>query len=281
MNEHSKLNNQAIGIFDSGLGGLTVASAIAAALPRESLIYLGDTARVPYGTRSGATVVRYARRNIAFLEDCKVKAVVIACNTVSAQGITKLGPLDMPVIGVVRPGAESAFAASRGGPIAVLGTRATIESRAYPTALSALGYHGEVRSVACPLFVPLAEEGWHESPVTKEVARTYLKPLVNSGVDTVILGCTHYPLLRTVITEVVEEICGTGVAIVDSAQAAAQAISSVLQEANLFASSGQLTQRFFVTDAPSRVSAVASRFWNETEQGKPAFEHVDITFTAT
>ena len=181
---------------------------------------------------------------------------------------------------LVHPGAQTALSATRGGPIAVLGTRATIESSAYPRALMGLGYSGDVIPIACPLFVPLAEEGWHEHAVTREVARTYLKPLAGTGVDTVILGCTHYPLLRSAISEVVEEICGPGIVIVDSAQAAAEAIGQVLSGRGLCRSGQAPDHQFFVTDAPSRVAAAGARFWGEMGRDQPVFEHVDITFNA-
>ncbi len=274
MQHRSASSEAPIGIFDSGLGGLTVAAAIAAALPDEHLFYLGDTARVPYGTRSPATVVRYARKNVAFLASHGVKAVVVACNTVSAHalgGLTDGGTL--PTLGVIRPGARAALAASRGGPIAVLGTPGTVRSDAYLNAIHEVAPRRTVYQIACPLFVPLVEEGWERHPVTLQVAREYLAPLAGSGVDTLILGCTHYPLLRGVLEEVAAEIVGEHVAIVDSATAVAAEVLELLDRAGLRRAAGPARHRFFVTDAPERVGEVGSRFW-----GGPALslEHVDL-----
>lgn len=266
----------AIGIFDSGLGGLTVAAAIAAALPGEDLVYLGDTARVPYGTRSPATVVRYARNNVAFLRERGVKLVVVACNTVSAHALGGLADGgDTPLIGVIRPGARAALAASRGGPIAVLGTPATVRSRAYEHAVHEIDPDREVRAVACPLFVPLVEEGWTDHPVTTAVAREYLAPLAGTGVDTIILGCTHYPLLRATLEAVVAEQLGPGVAIVDSATAVAAEVARFLDAAGVRSAATRGERRFFVTDAPDRVEEVAARFW----PAATGIEHVDVRVT--
>jgi glutamate racemase len=266
-----------IGVFDSGLGGLTVASAIAQALPGESMIYLGDTARVPYGTRSPATVVRYARNNAKFLAESGIKLLVVACNTVSAQGLGGLADgSDLPVVGVIRPGAQAAIQASAGGPIAVLGTPATVRSEAYLHAIHELDPHRTVHAVACPLFVPLVEEGWLDHPVTTLVAREYLAPLAGTGVDTIILGCTHYPLLRGIIAAVATEVLGREIAIVDSATAVAAQVALRLSTWERTAPPGMPVQhRFCVTDAPDRVGAVAARFWGAGSL--PPFEHVDIT----
>ncbi|MEZ4473396.1 MAG: glutamate racemase [bacterium] len=266
-----------IGVFDSGLGGLTVAGAIARTLPAEGMIYLGDTARVPYGTRSPATVVRYARNNAAFLADAGVKLLVVACNTVSAQGLGGLADgSGIPVVGVIRPGARAAVDASAGGPIAVLGTQVTVRSGAYEQAIHELDPGRPVHALACPLFVPLVEEGWTDHPVTRMVAREYLAGLAGTNVDTLILGCTHYPLIRGVIEEVAFEVLGRPIAIVDSATAVARQVAALLTEwgrATTATAGGE--RRFFVTDAPERVGAVAARFWGEGDL--PAFEHVDVT----
>jgi glutamate racemase len=263
-----------IGVFDSGLGGLTVAAAIAAALPHEELLYLGDTARVPYGTRSPATVVRYARNNVAFLRSRRVKLVVVACNTVSAHALG--GLLDgatTPTLGVIRPGARAAVAASK-GVIAVLGTPSTIDSQAYVHAIHELDPRRTVLGVACPLFVPLVEEGWLAHSVTRQVAEEYLAPLAGAGVDTLILGCTHYPLIRPIIAEVAKRLLGE-VTLVDSAAAAAQDVATLLSRAGLsHPPEGQGAHHFFVTDAPERVGEVAGRFW---PGAPPTLEHVDIT----
>jgi len=265
-----------IGVFDSGLGGLTVAAAIRAALPREAIVYLGDTARVPYGTRSPATIVRYARNNVAFLKRQDVKLVVIACNTVSAHALGGLADGgDVPVLGVIRPGARVAVEASRGGAIAVLGTPVTVRSGAYEQAIHELDPDREVVQIACPLFVPLVEEGWTAHEVTRLVAQEYLGPLAGTRVDTIILGCTHYPLLREVITETAQRLLGRSVEVVDSATAVARDVAAFLRRARLEAPEDDdpPPQRFCVTDAPDRVGDVARRFWGE-QLG--AFEHVDV-----
>ena len=269
--------NAPIGVFDSGLGGLTVAAAIAEALPFEQMLYLGDTARVPYGTRSPATVVRYARNNAQFLAESGIKLLVVACNTVSAQGLGGLADgSGLPVVGVIRPGARAALEASPGGPIAVLGTPATVRSEAYLHAIHELDPGRPVHAVACPLFVPLVEEGWLDHPVTAMVAREYLSALAGTEVDTIILGCTHYPLLRSLIARVAAEVLGREVAIVDSATAVARQVEGLLTTWEQRAPAGtRAPHRFFVTDAPDRVTAVAARFWGAGNL--PVFEHVDIT----
>lgn len=273
----------AIGVFDSGLGGLTVAAAIAARLPGERLLYLGDTARVPYGTRSPATVVRYARKNVSFLAAHGVKLVVVACNTVSAQGLGGLADGSMtPILGTIRPGARAALRASAGGAIAVLGTPATIRSNAYLYAIHEIDPGRAVHPIACPLFVPLVEEGWLDHPVTAQVAREYLAPLRGAGVDTIILGCTHYPLLARVLDAVSQEVLGHPVRIVDSATAVAAEVAELLARQALQRPEGDRAEagterRFFVTDAPDRVGEVAARFWGDAVGGAPiALQHVDV-----
>lgn len=271
---HSGALQGPIGVFDSGLGGLTVASAVAAALPGADMIYLGDTARVPYGNRSPATVVRYARNNVAFLKTFDVSLVVVACNTVSAHALGGLADGDLtPIIGVIRPGARAAIEASAGGPIAVLGTRGTVKSNAYLQAVHELDPRREVIQIPCPLFVPLVEEGWADHAVTRTVAESYLAPLAGSGVDTVILGCTHYPLLTATLRQTVDEILGPHVALVDSATAVAQAVRQMLGP-----QPGIGQRRFFVTDEPSRTADVGARFWagQEADRDEIEFEHVDV-----
>lgn len=282
---HPPYNKAPIGVFDSGLGGLTVASAIAARLPDEPMIYLGDTARVPYGTRSPSTVVRYARNNVAFLHTFQVKLVVVACNTASAHALGGLADgATTPVIGVIRPGARAALAASRGGAIGVLGTEGTVRSEAYVQAIHELDPGRKVVQVACPLFVPLVEEGWSDHAVTGMVAEEYLSALDDQGVDTVILGCTHYPLLAKVIARVIGERLGPEVALVDSAQAVAGAVADFLEQAGSGeADPGRLAahHRFFVTDAPAQKSALARRFWCEADDHPTlTFEHVDLSMQA-
>jgi len=231
-----------IGVFDSGVGGLTVVSALRRRLPRESILYLGDTARLPYGSKSPGTVTRYTENNIAFLLGRGVKAVVIACNTASALALPNLHP-EVPTWGVIEPGARKAAAVSRGR-VGVIATEATVRSDAYPRALRALRPELEIRSQACPLFVPLVEEGWHDDPLTAEVAERYLRPLLDAGIDTLVLGCTHYPLLAPVLARV----AGPEVTLVDSAEAVAEVVAKGLAELGLEAGEHPPANHFCVTD---------------------------------
>jgi glutamate racemase len=233
----------AIGVFDSGVGGLTVVSALRRRLPGESMLYLGDTARLPYGSKSEDTVTRYTRRNIEFLAERGVKAVVVACNTASALALPNLELGDLPTWGVIEPGARQAAAVSR-GKVGVIATEATVRSDAYPKALRRLRPDLEILSRACPLFVPLVEEGWHDDPVTAEIAERYLRPLLDAGVDTLVLGCTHYPLLKPVL----QRIAGPGVALVDSAEAVAEMVAAGLKEKGL-ESTQEPHHAFCVTDS--------------------------------
>src|SRR5438270_7973423 len=259
-----------IGVFDSGVGGLTVLRALLRRLPNESTVYLGDTARVPYGTRSGEVVTRYALLSARHLAAQGIKALVVACNTVSAHSLPALAEaLPIPVVGVIEPGAQAAAARTRGGAIAVLGTPATVASGAYQAALRRLAPLSQVVARACPLFVPLAEEGWTDGEVPRLVAERYLGDLRRSGADTVLLGCTHYPLLAGVIAEVV----GPSVQIVDSAQTAAQAVSDLLAARGLDRSGGTAWHRTLCTDVPDRFHRMAERFL-----GRPldSVEEVDL-----
>lgn len=237
----------AIGVFDSGVGGLTVVSALRRKLPNESVLYLGDTARLPYGSKSPETVTRYTRRNIEFLIGRGVKAVVVACNTASALALPSLDPYrdlqGLPTWGVVEPGARKAAAVSQGR-VGVIATEATVRSDAYPRVLRTLRPDLEILSQPCPLFVPLVEEGWHDDPVTEEVAERYLRPLLAAGVDTLVLGCTHYPLLKPVLQRVV----GPDVVLIDSAEEVAEMVADGLSEAGL-QPTHEPSHHFCVTDS--------------------------------
>lgn len=243
-----------IGVFDSGIGGLTVFDALDRALPEHGLLYLGDTARVPYGTRSPLTVVRYARRVASYLVGQGVDAMVIACNTATAHALADLQAaaleLQVPVFGVIEPGVQTALAAHHTGAVAVLGTEGTIRGGAYQRALAAHRPDLSIEAVPCPLFVPLAEEGWLHGPVPEQVAETYVGHL-RGRVDTVILGCTHYPLLRPVLQQVLP-----GVTLVDSAAATAAAVRAALGPP----SPGTAERRFLVTDHVERFQTVGERF---------------------
>ena len=246
-----------IGVFDSGIGGLTVVSALRELLPNERIFYLGDTARVPYGGKSAATVERYSLEIAAMLleEDCKT--IVVACNTASALALPRLEETSpVPVTGVIRPGAEAAVAATRNGHIGVIGTRATIKSGAYERAIEVLDPAFRVTARACPLFVPLIEEGWIEGGITDQIVRQYLEPLVEQGIDTLVLGCTHYPLLRAAIGR----FLGDAVTLVDSAQNCATAVAQLLEAEELDAPSqaeGKLAVA--LTDPPDAFLEVARK----------------------
>lgn len=254
-----------LGVFDSGLGGLTVVRALRERCPGEHIVYLGDTARVPYGTRSPETIIRYALGCSRVLIDRGVKAIVVACNTVSSVALDMMRvELDLPVLGVILPGARAAVAASRGLPIGVLGTTGTIASGAYPRAIASLSTRIEVSGQPAPLLVALAEEGWLEGEVPRLVARRYLAPLVAAGAQTIVLGCTHFPLLREAIDAEATALAGHPLAIVDSALATADEAAAFLAERGLRSpSSGRGTLELLVTDLPKSFASVASRFLGE------------------
>ncbi len=255
-----------IGVFDSGVGGLTVVHALREALPAENIVYLGDTARVPYGSKSPRTVERYALACQRFLLDHDVKLVMVACNTASATALPALAAASaVPVIGAVEPGARSALAASKSGRIGVIGTLSTVRSGAYESAITALQPGAQVTAEACPLLVPLAEEGWTDDDIADAVARRYLARLFerDPDIDTLVLGCTHYPLLAGVIGRVANEL-GNGVAIVDSATAMAATAKTTINAMNGGIGRGDL--HCYVTDA-SRLDELAPRFLGEPLSG--------------
>lgn len=247
-----------IGIFDSGLGGLTVCRAVEAAFPGEDLIYLGDTARVPYGVKSAETVTRYSEEICDFLIEKGVKAIVVACNTASSLALQQLRQrYSLPVLGVLEPGVEAALKACHGGKVGVIGTEATIRSESYPRALVKRSPQIQVLSQACPLFVPLVEEGWIDHPVTREVAEIYVGPWRDLGLDAVILACTHYPLLKGVL----QETLAPEVVWVDSALETARALGALLQEAGgLNARESGGSRIYYATDAPQKMQGLAQAF---------------------
>ena len=247
----------AIGIFDSGVGGLTVLHALAEALPAERLVYLGDAGRHPYGTKSAETVARYSLENAEFLLDKGVKLLVVACNTASAVALDTLRTrCRVPVLGVIEPGARAAAARTRNQRVGVIGTEATIASGAYTRALRALVPTLEIYTRPCPLLVPLAEEGWVEGSIARAVVETYLGTLRHSGIDTLVLGCTHYPLLKPLIGEVM----GEGVVLVDSAEETAREVAAELGARGLARRDGPGSASFFVTDVPDRFIRIGRRF---------------------
>lgn len=249
---------RSIGIFDSGVGGLTVLREIIGTMPQEDTIYFGDTARVPYGTKSPETVIRYAHEITAFLVKRDIKLLVVACNTVSAVALNGLKRhFPIPVVGVIEPGARRAVEVSRGGRIGVIGTAGTIKSSAYTRAIKRLDATAEVLTRACPLFVPLAEEGWTDNDVARLTARTYLKDLREAAVDTLVLGCTHYPLLKSVISETM----GPDVVLVDSAEETARCVADILSKKKLVRPAAEKgNHHYFVSDVPAAFIRVGSRF---------------------
>ena len=248
----------AIGVFDSGVGGLTVLHEIVRALPAEETVYLGDTGRAPYGTKSAETITRYTLESVDFLVGRGIKLLVVACNSASAVALDAIrARWSVPVIGVIDPGARAAVERTRTGRVGVVGTEATISSGAYTRALRQLGPSLEIYLRACPLFVPLAEEGWTEGPIARLVAETYLASLARSGIDTLVLGCTHYPLLKPLIAEVM----GADVAIVDSAEETAREVAAALAERGLARTDGHGGTSFFATDVPERFVRMGQRFF--------------------
>jgi len=259
--------NLPIGIFDSGVGGLTVYKALHERLPNERFVYLGDTARVPYGTKSLATVERYAVENSRFLEARGIKLLVVACNTASALALPAIRKaIKVPVIGVIEPGSRAAVEIAKSGNIGVIATEATVQSHAYAKAIAEMGATGHVIERACPLFVALAEEGWADSDVARTVARDYLSEFTGKTLGALVLGCTHYPILREVISDTV----GRNVELIDSGAATARDVESLLDSSDLTHEDalGLYQERqlcddldhFYVTDAAERFAKVAERF---------------------
>ena len=252
------MNAAPIGVFDSGIGGLTVVHALREQLPHESIVYVGDTARLPYGPKSPDTVRRYAHEVAGWLVAQQVKIVVVACNTATAHALPSLrAALRVPVIGVVEPGARAAVREDHAGHIGVIGTAGTIASGAYEKAIRAIAPTVTITARACPLFVPLVEEGWLDDDITRRVAERYLQPLRDDAVDAVVLGCTHYPLLKPVL----REILGPAVALIDSAEETAAETARVLRAGDAEAAPGAAaTLRCAVTDAPDAFLRQAVRF---------------------
>lgn len=263
------MSERAIGIFDSGVGGLTVHQEIARLLPGEELVYLGDTARVPYGTKSPRTVLRYALEAAAFLAERGVKMLVVACNTASSVALPALAErFSLPVVGVIEPGARKAVAATRSKKVGVIGTEGTVKSGAYTRAIQALDPEIEVVAAPCPLFVPLAEEGWGRHPIARMAAEEYLAPLMAHGVDTLVLGCTHYPLLK----ETLRAVLGDGVELVDSAEETALTVAARLRGDDLLRRGRQGPSRFYVSDVPTRFERVGGAFLGAPLRGVETVE---------
>jgi len=258
-------DSRPIGIFDSGVGGLTVFSEVEKTLPREEIVYFGDTARVPYGTKSKETVTKFSVENVEFLMKHNVKLVLVACNTASSLSIDFLKRcFRVPIIGVIEPGARNAVNVTRNSRVGVIGTNATIISGAYEKAIRKISPRIAVYSQKCPLFVPLVEEGWAESKATYDIASIYLKPLRKKNIDTLILGCTHYPLLKKVIKK---NMSGS-IHLVDSAEEVAKEAGGLLDASGLLnTSSGKKKHKFFVSDEPENFIRLGEKFLKRRMRG--------------
>lgn len=250
--------NLSIGVFDSGLGGLTVVKQIFSYIPQESVTYFGDTARLPYGTKSVKTVQTFSLQIAHFLQRQGVKLIVVACNTASSAALEMLKEnIDIPVIGVIEPGARAAIKSPKNKRIGIIGTTATISSGIYERELHKFNSSVKVYSAACPLFVPLVEEGWIDSKVTEMVAEEYLKPILNKKIDTLVLGCTHYPLLKGVLAKIID----SNIEIVDSSIEVAKEVKSVLYKEGLLAQGDKKPfHKFYVSDYPQKFEELAKRF---------------------
>ena len=248
--------NDAIGVFDSGIGGLTVLRALLSQLPGESFVYFGDTARVPYGNKSHDTVLRFSRENTRFLIDRGVKFIVVACNSASAQAVPELQKeFDVPIVGVIEPGARAAVKVTQTARIGVIGTAATIRSGAYQAHIKRLNKDAVVQAKPCPLFVPLVEEGWVDSPITRQVVETYLDEFLGHDIDAMVLGCTHYPLLHDVIADVL----GDGVTLVDSAVETAAEVHDALEARGLLRDGGPAEFQVYLSDIAPNFRDIGER----------------------
>lgn len=247
-----------VGIFDSGIGGLTVVKELEQILPNENLVYFGDTARVPYGSKSNETVIEYSKQDAKFLLNKNVKMIVVACNTASSVALNDLRKsFDIPIVGMIEPGVKAAINKTKNGKIGVIGTHATINNKAYSKELLKQNKKLKVFEKACPLFVPLAEEGMIDHPATKLIAEEYLSELKKKKVDTLILGCTHYPIL----SKVIQEVMGNDVVLIDSGKAASSIVESYLQGRGLRNESHQIGKReYYVSDLPQKFKTIANTF---------------------
>lgn len=266
INHNLQNKNLRIGVFDSGIGGLTVLAELKKKLPVGTFYYLGDTARVPYGTRSSETVIRYARSCANFLIQKRIELLVIACNTASSYALDTIKKeVNIPVIGVVEPGAKAVVRKTKNKRVGVIGTEGTINSKSYEKVINSMDSSIEVFPKACPLFVPLVEEGWTEGKVPTLIVQEYLTPIINEGIDTLLLACTHYPLLKKTIKETFNNI---SIEIVDSAEETALEVVNLLQSCNIMRKSIKICNenrvKYFVTDAPEKFKKIGNRFLKES-----------------
>ncbi|MBQ2897120.1 MAG: glutamate racemase [Clostridia bacterium] len=263
------MNNKPIGVFDSGLGGLTAVKEIINVLPNEDIIYFGDTARVPYGSRSSETIIKYAKQDISFLKSFDIKIILAACGTVSSVALPEIPCDKVRVVGVVEPAAIAAVKATKNKKIAVLGTKGTIDSKAYETEIKKLMPDAKITSIACPMFVHLVENGYSEHEATYLIAKEYLKQVIDNGADTVILGCTHYPMLKKVISKVL----GENVSLIDVGKAAANYLKEILDTENKLSELKKPSYEFYVSDAKGGFEDLAKLF---LKRDLGALKSVDI-----
>jgi glutamate racemase len=260
ITKHGKMDKRAIGIFDSGVGGLTVADKVLRLLPGENVIYFGDTARVPYGNKSKETVTRFSKEIVRYLLRYKVKLVIVACNTASSLSLEALRhSFSVPIVSVITPGVEEALRVSTSGRIGVIGTDATVASNAYKKQIKRIDKQASVFQRSCPLFVPLVENRWLKDDITVRVAQRYLLPLLRKKIDTLILGCTHYPLLK----DVIQRIAGRGVTLVDSSTAVADYTKKLLASEGLTGAARRHSVKFFVSDDTRHFVRLAKVFLRE------------------
>ncbi len=265
------MDNRCIGVFDSGLGGLTCVKEIMSLLPDEHIVYFGDTGRVPYGTRSAETIIKYTESDIRFLKEFDPKLIVIACGTASSAALEKVkGKFDVNLMGVIAPSATAAAVATKNGKIGVIGTNGSINSGKYEQALKEINSSLQVYSKACPMFVPLVENGYLSGKVTELIAREYLQPLMDAGVDTIILGCTHYPLIKKVIGEIV----GKEVTLIDPGKETAKYIRDTLEAGEIEPSQGNGEYKFYISDKVNSFTDMAEMFLQQKITGN--VEKIDI-----
>lgn len=253
-----KSKNRPIGIFDSGVGGLTVVKEVFKALPNEEIVYLGDTARVPYGTKSLETIKRFSIENVKFLMRFNVKLIIVACNTSSSISLPILrNTFKIPIVGVIKPGVKKALSLTKNCKVGIIGTPATVKSRTYEKEIKQISKDIKVFSKACPLFVPLAEEGWTNGSITSEIAKKYLKSFSRKKIDTLVLGCTHYPLLKNVISKAI----GKSVRIIDSASSVVDEVKDILKAKGILSNTSRKPKHiFFATDAVEHFVKLGERF---------------------
>ncbi|MCU0666989.1 MAG: glutamate racemase [Candidatus Omnitrophica bacterium] len=264
---------KAIGVFDSGVGGLTVAKELLQHLPSEDIVYFGDIARVPYGIKSRETVIRFSIENILFLLKHDVKLICVACNTVSSFALPVIKHhFRVPIVGVISPGVREAVYATKNKRIGIIGTRGTVKSRAYEIEIKQLDPAVKVTAVSCPLFVPFVEEGWLSGGPVEEIARMYLKPLKDAKVDTLILGCTHYPLLKPLI----KKIMGDGVILIDSAKQVAIEVKKILASENMLNEKRKAVNKFYVSDNPEWFSSLAKSFLGTNVKNVQKVDHCAV-----